>query len=114
MALIDAPDDAVVGEVFNLGSGVSTSVLDLASAIGNLMGKTPELDYICERFGQVQNHISSTGKLHEVTGFRAETTLCDGLAKTIEWYDANREWWKNQTWLRRVPVRGENNRMFYW
>lgn len=114
MALLDAPDDAVVGGIFNLGTGISTSVLDLADIIGDIMGKKPELSYIHERFGQVQNHISSTQKLLDVTGFKAGTVLRDGLTKTIEWYDANREWWKNQTWLRKVPVRAENNKVFYW
>jgi len=114
LALLDAPRERVVGEVFNLGTGVSTSVLDLAAVIGELMGREPNLDYMCERFGQVQNHISSTDKLEAVTGFRAGTSLREGLAKTIEWYDANRDWWKNQTWLRKVPVRGENNKVFYW
>ena len=114
IALLDAPDDSVNGEIFNLGSGISTSVIDLADIIGELMGKSGELNYIRERFGQVQNHISSTDKLFSVTGFRAETPLRDGLRKTIEWYGANKEWWKSQTWLKRVPVRAENNKIFYW
>ncbi len=114
IALLDAPDDSVNGEIFNLGSGISTSVIDLADIIGELMGKPGELNYIRERFGQVQNHISSTDKLFSVTGFRAETPLRDGLKKTIEWYGANKEWWKSQTWLKRVPVRAENNKIFYW
>ena len=114
LALMDAPDDSVHGEIFNLGSGVSTSVLYLAAAIGDILGRKPELEFIHERFGQVQNHISSTDKLQTATGFRAGTSLRDGLEKTIAWYDENREWWKNQTWLKRVPVRGENNRVFYW
>jgi len=114
LAIMDAPDEGVVGEIFNLGSGVSTSVLDLASIIGDILGRKPELEFIHERFGQVQNHISSTDKLQAATGFRAPTSLRDGLEKTIAWYDDNREWWKNQTWLKRVPVRGENNKVFYW
>jgi len=114
MALLDAPDEKVVGEVFNLGTGVSTSVMDLANLVAELMGREQALSYTSERLGQVQNHISSTGKLFEATGFKAHTTLLDGLKQTIEWYDANREWWKNQTWLKRVPVRGENNQIFYW
>jgi len=114
LSLLDAPRDTVAGEVFNLGSGVSTSVVDLAHIISELMGRQSELKYIHERFGQVQNHISSTEKLYSATGFRTSTPLRDGLRKTIEWYDANREWWRSQTWLKRVPVRAENNKIFYW
>jgi dTDP-glucose 4,6-dehydratase len=114
IALLDAPEERVIGETFNLGTGISTSVLDLADIIGGMMGKSGKLDYMTERLGQVQNHISSTEKLYLATGFKAETPLVEGLKKTIEWYEAHREWWKNQTWLKKVPVRTENNKTLYW
>ena len=114
MSLLDAPDDKVIGEVFNLGTGISTSVLELAEIISNLMGKPKKLNFMTERFGQVQNHISSTEKLFSATGFKAKMPLNEGLKRTIEWYDMNKEWWKNQIWLKKVPVRLENNKTIYW
>jgi len=114
MALLDAPDEKVNGEIFNLGTGISTSVVDLANILCEMMGKKAECSYIHDRFGQVQNHISSTDKLEAATGFRAKITLEQGLEKTIEWYDQNRDWWKSQIWLKSVPVRAENNRVYFW
>ncbi len=32
-------------------------------------------------------------RLHEL-GFRAETTVADGLARTVDWYLANEAWWR--------------------
>ncbi len=114
LALMDAPDDKVNGEIFNLGTGISTSVVDLADILSDMMGVEIERNFMSDRFGQVQNHISSTDKLESVTGFRAKTTLREGLEKTIEWYGKNREWWKNQVWLKSVPVRTEKNRVIHW
>ncbi len=114
MSLLDAPDDKVIGEVFNLGTGISTSVLELAEIISNLMGKPKKLNFMTERFGQVQNHISSTEKLFSATGFKAKMPLNEGLKRTIEWYDMNKEWWKNQIWLKKVPVRLKKNKIIYW
>ena len=114
MSMIEAPDDAVLGEVFNLGTGISTSVNDLADMLSDIMGMEKKVETVTERLGQVQNHISSTEKLRAATGFEATTPLREGLEKTIEWYRTHQSWWKHQTWLRKVPVRGADNKLYYW
>ena len=114
LSIIDAPDDKVIGEAFNLGSGISTSVMTLADMISSAMDVEKNTTYIYERFGQVQNHISSTDKLYNATGFKAGMKIDEGMQKTIEWYSANRDWWEKQSWLKEVPVRSADNKIFYW
>jgi nucleoside-diphosphate-sugar epimerase len=78
------------GDVYNLASGVETSILDLARMVNELTGNTalPEFrprrdwDHSGRRFG-------STGKSKRELGFDAQVTLRDGLTQTIEWTKQN-------------------------
>jgi UDP-glucose 4-epimerase len=78
------------GDVYNLASGTETSISTLASLINELTGnKTPiefrprrDWDHSGRRFG-------STEKAKREIGFEAETSLHDGLEKTIAWTREN-------------------------
>ena len=43
-------------------------------------------------------------KIAGVICFRAETTLEEGLKKTIAWYVENRHIWQRQLWLRNIEI----------
>lgn len=79
-------------EVFNIASGVETSLLQLAQALGNVMGRrdmTPELGP--ERsINPVPRRLASTGKAERLLGFRATTTLDKGLSQMVRWWRAER------------------------
>jgi nucleoside-diphosphate-sugar epimerase len=73
------------GEVYNLASGVETSIMTLANTILELAGSgsiknMPERqwDHSGKRFG-------STGKAERELGFLAEIEIKEGLARTISW-----------------------------
>ena len=74
------------GEVYNLASGVETSILDLANLINELTNNpTPialaparDWDHSGRRFG-------ATDKARSSLDFVAETRLRDGLQQTIAW-----------------------------
>jgi len=95
----------IQGQVINLGTGVATSILDIARMIIKLMNK-PEsmLRYIPDRLGQVDKHISSTDKIQRLLGFKPKTKLEQGLEKTVDWYQKNRSWWEPLRWMRTVPI----------
>ena len=77
---VHAPIEKVKGEVFNVGSGISISVLKIAEMICNVFGLgRSQLDFMEERFGQVEKHISSTDKASDAIGFRAGVSFEDGL-----------------------------------
>jgi nucleoside-diphosphate-sugar epimerase len=78
------------GDVYNLASGVETSIRELARAINRLTGNPAPLeagpdrdwDRSCRRFG-------STVKARRVLGFEATVALTEGLRLTIEWTRRN-------------------------
>ncbi len=105
LAALEAPRDAVAGEVINLGTGVATSVLTIAQRVVESMGADPSwIEHVENRPGQVDLHVSSTEKAERLLGWHATTDLDAGLARTIEWYRANETWWRKRVWMRHVRV----------
>jgi UDP-glucose 4-epimerase len=80
----------VPGEVYNLASGMETSILELAELINDVTGNpTPiqlgprrDWDHSGKRFG-------STEKAQGELGFQAQMNLHDGIARTIKWTRRN-------------------------
>jgi dTDP-glucose 4,6-dehydratase len=103
---IHAPLDKVRGEVFNIGTGRSLTVLEIAHiAINAFHLESDYLSFLPDRFGQVQKHIASYEKARTVLGFTPDTYFEEGFKKTVQWYRENRAVWEKQLPLRRVPVK---------
>jgi dTDP-glucose 4,6-dehydratase len=111
---LHAPLAEVKGESFNIGTGQSLSVLDIAKKISAAFGVKEKLDFMSERFGQVQKHISSTKKAEQVLGFKASVTFETGLKKTIQWYHDNRSLWEKQMMMRKVPVKSKDGQVIWY
>jgi len=111
---LHAPLGKVAGEVFNIGTGRSISVLEIAGMISRAFGIEPSLDFMTERFGQVQRHISSVDKAEKVLGFRASTGFEDGLRSAIGWYRENRPIWEKQMMMRKVPVKTKDGKIVWY
>jgi dTDP-glucose 4,6-dehydratase len=111
---IHAPLERVKGEVFNIGTGRSVTVLDIAKKISAEFDVDEKFDFMSERSGQVQKHISSTEKADKVLGFRAEVTFEEGLKRTIEWYKGNRHAWEKQVMMRKVPVKDKDGSIIWY
>ncbi len=67
-----------------------------------------------DRFGQVQNHISSTEKAEKILGFRTKTTFDEGLLKIITWYKDNKPLWEKQLMRRKVPVKNRDGEIVWY
>jgi dTDP-glucose 4,6-dehydratase len=94
-ALIEADLDKVAGEVINLATGVDVSVSRIADLVLQVLGKPASLkDFVPERPGQVHRHVGSTEKAERLLGWRARTSLEDGLGRTVQWYRENEAWWR--------------------
>lgn len=103
--IIHCDRNLVTGEVFNIGTGRSLSVIEIASLIIKRMGKTEEsIQYIGERPGQVFRHTADYSKIKQLLGWEPKIGFEDGLDKTIEWYKNNRSWWEEQLWMREIPI----------
>ncbi|MCP3902013.1 MAG: NAD-dependent epimerase/dehydratase family protein [Planctomycetes bacterium] len=74
------------GDVFNLASGVETSIMDLAEAVNRLTENPTPIDYLPARdWDRSGKRFGSTGKSESEIGFRAGIALEPGLASTVAW-----------------------------
>jgi NAD dependent epimerase/dehydratase len=85
-----APPSAVVGELFNAGTGVEVSIGKLAEDIVRVMGADAEITEDPQRIrpkeSEVMRLIADASLLHQRTGWQPTLTRDQGLHKTIEWF----------------------------
>lgn len=85
-----APAEAVVGDLFNAGTGVEVSIGQLAHDIARLMNVEVEITEDSQRIrprnSEVMRLIADATKLHEATGWKPQYTRDAGLQETIEWF----------------------------
>lgn len=73
---------AAAGAVLNVGSGVATSVRELAEGIAGHMGTELRITYAPARSGEVRHSRAAVERIAELTGYRPATALARGLALT--------------------------------
>ncbi len=67
---------------FNVGTGVETSVIELANWLGEAAGIKPELDHLPARTGEVQRIAIDPGAANDAIGWMPSVELSDGLLRT--------------------------------
>lgn len=81
----------VEDEVFNVASGVETSLNDLAHALLRVMGTAMAPEYGPERsVNPVSRRLADTSKAQRLFGFEAQTNLEDGLGLLVDWWHLNK------------------------
>jgi UDP-glucose 4-epimerase len=74
------------GDVYNLASGVETSIRELAETINRMTGNDAPVELLPARDWDRSGHrFGSTEKARRVLGFEAAVSLDDGLAQTVDW-----------------------------
>ena len=74
------------GQVYNLASGVETSILELATLINELAGNTTPLQFLPSRdWDRSGKRFGSTDKARRELGFEARVPLREGLSRTVAW-----------------------------
>jgi UDP-glucose 4-epimerase len=79
-----APD--VSGQVFNVASGSTISVLELLQLICDLLGRPFEVDFYPPRPGDVLHSSADISLTQQCLGYRVETDLLTGLRETLNYY----------------------------
>jgi nucleoside-diphosphate-sugar epimerase len=78
------------GDVYNVASGVETSILDLARLINELTGSLAPIELRPGRtWDRSGRRFGSTEKAKRALGFEARVPVREGLRRTIEWTRAN-------------------------
>jgi UDP-glucose 4-epimerase len=71
---------------FNIGTGVSTSVIDLATTLGLAGGWNPRIEFAQPRPGELEESRLDTTKATELLSWCANTSLQRGLKATVDWF----------------------------
>lgn len=85
-----------LGEIYNIGANNEPEITNLILTEGIIFacGKDgSSIEYVKDRPGHDRRYAVDTAKIRAL-GWRPETSLEDGLTKTIEWYKKNRPWWE--------------------
>ena len=88
VAALDAPEDVVAGELFQVGTGRETTINTLAAAIGKAVGRPLEVRHEPARAGDVRRNVSRVDKAAAALGYRAAVGLEEGLVETTRWFAA--------------------------
>jgi dTDP-glucose 4,6-dehydratase len=103
--ILQAPDELVHGETFNIASGQHRSIGDIARDVVSLMNYRPDrIRFIDDRPGQVVRHTGDWSKINRVLGWKPLFAWRQGLQRTIAWYEANRDAWSRQLFMRQIPI----------
>jgi UDP-glucose 4-epimerase len=84
------------GEIFQIATGVETSISRLANLIENTVGHKVKADYKPARHGDVLRNFSVIEKAHRVLSWQPRTGLDAGLRETWQWYQDNRSRYQRQ------------------
>lgn len=72
------------GTVFNIGTGESVSIRELAGIVRRVTGAEVSIDHGAARQGDVEHSRAATARAHELLGFRAQVGLRDGLRDLVD------------------------------
>lgn len=87
-AALDGGVDGAAGEAFNAGGERPHSVREVVELIAAVAGTGVDPDFrgAGNPDGEIDRQFVDSAKLRELTGWRPEVDLHDGLRRTLEWY----------------------------
>jgi CDP-glucose 4,6-dehydratase len=93
LAIAGALGEGAAGEAFNAGGERPHSVREVVELIAAAAGTGIEPDFQGQGSpdGEIDRQFVDSTKLRELTGWRPEVGLADGLRGTLEWYRAHPE-----------------------
>jgi len=71
---------------FNVGTGVETSVTELARVLKRVARSEVTVEHLPKRPGEQQRSVVSIAKAGSVLGWRPRASLEDGLSRTFAWF----------------------------
>ena len=80
-----ASESNAAGEAFNICTGHETTLLDLLEGLSEVSPLQPTVRFEAPRPGDIYRSLGNPEKAAAALGFRAGTSLANGLAQTVEW-----------------------------
>ena len=101
-ALLAVCTQGAVGRSYNIGGHNEMSNIDLVRVICRLLdarrpaGAPHErlITFVQDRPGHDQRYAIDAGRIEAELGWRPSVTLEKGLARTVDWYLTNADWWR--------------------
>lgn len=82
------------GMVYNIGSEVETTNIEMACLLLDLLGKPHTLiQHVTDRPGHDRRYALDCSRLRAL-GWRSRHTFAEALEKTVRWYVENQAWWR--------------------
>ncbi len=83
--------DEAIGREVNIGSGTETSINELANLIINILGVDARVisdeHRVRPENSEVERLVCDSGLLRQLTGWKPEISIKEGLVKTIKWFE---------------------------
>ena len=73
-------------EILNIASGVSVTTMDVLQTALQIEGYSPEIVFDASKPSMIPKRLIDTSKAEKLIGFKAQTSLYDGMKATMEWY----------------------------
>ncbi|GAB4279712.1 MAG: SDR family NAD(P)-dependent oxidoreductase [Candidatus Promineifilaceae bacterium] len=88
-AILLALESEVSGQVFQIATGVETSILELAALVQEVVGRNVGVEHGPPRQGDIRKNYSGIRKVHIVLGWQPTTKLLAGLRQTVDWFSTS-------------------------
>ena len=84
--LLAGTSDAAIGHTLNMGSGVETTINDLAAQVASVVGREASVVHDVARPGDVLRLLADTSRARAMLGFQPTVPLREGLQRLLDWY----------------------------
>ncbi len=84
--LLAAEKPGVSGEVFNVGTGQPTTLLELVAALNEQLGASVTPRHAETRPGDIRHSRADIAKARRLLGYAPQVSFKEGLAHTLAWY----------------------------
>ncbi len=101
-ALLTVLERGQVGQTYNIGGENEATNIDLVRKICALLDeRRPDgaphdrlITFVADRPGHDLRYAIDPARIREELGWRPSVTLEEGLAKTVDWFLENEDWWR--------------------
>ncbi len=83
------------GNIYNIGGGTEITNIELTRELLRLMDKDESyLEFVEDRLGHDFRYSVNHEKISRDLGYAPKVAFSEGLAATLNWYQANEAWWR--------------------
>ncbi len=82
------PKEQAFGEMFNVGYGEATSIVDLFKMLKTSVNSSLEPTFVAPRVGDVKDSLADISKTQNLLGYQPQVSINVGLAETIAWFES--------------------------